>query len=324
MSVGSSKRKRDAEPDTEERQPRKARVIEGASDSQKSTGQSRQEKSERRSKKTKKAGKRGDAKAVPASETHPNSTTRNTDIQEDDLANGQDFISLSNAPAAALESQRKDEGEKSSAAKKKTKSKKKQESQRSTAAKVPDSKLENTEAEESSKQDQQAKFIVFVGNLPYSTTTEQIQVHFAKLAPFKVRHGTDKHTGKPKGFAFLEFEHYDRMKTCLKLYHHSMFDPDNPEQDGQQVHEERRQMTRRGRRINVELTAGGGGKSKQRSEKIKTKNQRLGEQRERRLLKEKAEKTKTAHERRDNPATGVNADAGDGDIHPSRAKLMKR
>lgn len=43
---------------------------------------------------------------------------------------------------------------------------------------------------------------------------------------------------KCRGFGFIEFDHYDRMKTCLKLYHHSMFD------DGKYPP----------RRINVELT----------------------------------------------------------------------
>lgn len=43
---------------------------------------------------------------------------------------------------------------------------------------------------------------------------------------------------KCRGFAFIEFENYDRMKTALKLYHHSNFD------DGKYPP----------RRINVELT----------------------------------------------------------------------
>lgn len=29
---------------------------------------------------------------------------------------------------------------------------------------------------------------------------------------------------KSKGYAFLEFDGYDHMKTCLKLFHHSNFD----------------------------------------------------------------------------------------------------
>jgi nucleolar protein 6 len=43
---------------------------------------------------------------------------------------------------------------------------------------------------------------------------------------------------KSKGIAFVEFEGYDHMKTCLKLFHHSMFD------DGLSP----------ARKINVELT----------------------------------------------------------------------
>ena len=53
-----------------------------------------------------------------------------------------------------------------------------------------------------------------------------------------IRHRTEKEGGKSKGFAFLEFEGYDRMKTCLKLYQGSNFD------DG----------TTPARRLNVELT----------------------------------------------------------------------
>lgn len=76
------------------------------------------------------------------------------------------------------------------------------------------------------------------GNLPYSATHSSIVQHFAKVQPVSIRHRTNKSTGKSKGFAFLEFSRYDRMKTCLKLYHHSMFD--NGETPG--------------RRLNVELT----------------------------------------------------------------------
>jgi nucleolar protein 6 len=73
------------------------------------------------------------------------------------------------------------------------------------------------------------RFIVFVGNLPYSTTDDSLKEHFKSLQPFTLRHRTDPATKKSKGFAFLEFEGYDRMKTALKLYHHSYFDPEAPE-----------------------------------------------------------------------------------------------
>ncbi|KAJ9630934.1 hypothetical protein H2203_001462 [Taxawa tesnikishii (nom. ined.)] len=101
--------------------------------------------------------------------------------------------------------------------------------------------VEGNPAEEpASKQ----RFIVFIGNLPYTATTESITKHFASISPTSVRHLTDPATGKSKGYAFLEFTNYDRMKTCLKLYHHTTFDSGAGGEKGQ-------------RKINVELTAGG-------------------------------------------------------------------
>ena len=63
------------------------------------------------------------------------------------------------------------------------------------------------------------------GNLPYSADKDSLTKHFEKIAPVSVRVATqiDKPT-KCRGFGFIEFDNYDRMKTCLKLYHHSMFD----------------------------------------------------------------------------------------------------
>lgn len=77
------------------------------------------------------------------------------------------------------------------------------------------------------------------GNLPNTATDESIRTHFAKINPKSIRHRKEKETGKSKGFAFLEFEGYDRMKTCLKLYHQSNFE------DG----------TSPTRELNVELTS---------------------------------------------------------------------
>lgn len=59
-----------------------------------------------------------------------------------------------------------------------------------------------------------------------------------KINPKSIRHRKEKDTGISKGFAFLEFEGYDRMKTCLKLYHQSNFE------DGESP----------ARKLNVELT----------------------------------------------------------------------
>jgi nucleolar protein 6 len=153
------------------------------------------------------------------------------------------------------------------------------------------------------------RFIVFVGNLPYKTTDSSLLKHFAKLQPFTLRHRTDPKTQKSKGFAFLEFENYDRMKTCLKIYHHSMFDPEaldrgeapidpeKPQPEQQSVDGRGRKKKETARKINVELTAGGGGnKAEGRKEKIKEKNVRLEEQRKRRAELERKEKEKERKE----------------------------
>ena len=63
------------------------------------------------------------------------------------------------------------------------------------------------------------------GNLPFSATTASVTKHFASVQPKSVRHLTQKDNPlRSKGIAFVEFENYDRMKTCLKLLHHSNFD----------------------------------------------------------------------------------------------------
>lgn len=138
---------------------------------------------------------------------------------------------------------------------------------------------------------------------------------------------------KARGFAFLEFEAYDRMKTCLKLYHHSSFD------DGKSP----------ARRINVELTyvfsflpplpqkwneanygwhsaGGGGSKSTARKEKLKEKNSKLQQERERdakeSMKKKKGEKD--GGESKQGKEAEAEAGPGDdfGDIHPSRRVRM--
>ncbi|PPJ52209.1 hypothetical protein CBER1_09755 [Cercospora berteroae] len=205
-----------------------------------------------------------------------------------------------------------------------------------------------------------SRFIVFVGNLPFKTTDSSLEKHFAKLQPFTLRHRTDPKTKKSKGFAFLEFENYDRMKTCLKVFHHSLFDPEAidrgevvpdptaPEKgDESGMHPDRRNggagkgrgKKDTARRINVELTAGGGGgKSGERKERIREKNVRLNEQRERRAELEKKEKAKKERQEGGKDKGGKErkekkvesgggttaAGAADGDIHPARLAMMGR
>jgi RNA recognition motif-containing protein len=52
---------------------------------------------------------------------------------------------------------------------------------------------------------------IYVGNIPWSTTEEQLREHFAKIGSVRaVRIVTDRDTGRPKGFAFVEMENSDQ------------------------------------------------------------------------------------------------------------------
>ncbi|CAH0039394.1 unnamed protein product [Clonostachys solani] len=138
------------------------------------------------------------------------------------------------------------------------------------------------------------RHIVFVGNLPFSATVATITAHFASLSPISVRCLKNKNDDKPcRGIAFVEFGKVWHMRTCLDKFHHSMFE------DGVSP----------ARRINVELTAGGGGKNKNRQDKIREKNEKLDENRSKRIEKEKVAKEE-------------NRQSGDHNmedaIHPSR------
>ncbi|KAJ6504383.1 hypothetical protein DFH09DRAFT_1335399 [Mycena vulgaris] len=113
------------------------------------------------------------------------------------------------------------------------------------------------------------RFILFVGNLKYTTTAEAVKAHFAACdPPPTVRLRSPKAVpGKPvnksKGCAFVEFSHRNALQQGLKLH----------------------QSELEGRKINVELTVGGGGKSDTRLNKLKERNKGLFDQRKDRIEK---------------------------------------
>ena len=98
-------------------------------------------------------------------------------------------------------------------------------------------------------------YIVFIGQLAYTTTKEDLLAHVKeelgkefKVTPetCKIRLLTDAKTSKSRGMAFLETSDPEMLYAALKL-HHTMLD---------------------GRRLNVERSAGGGRET--RKEKLKT------------------------------------------------------
>jgi len=130
--------------------------------------------------------------------------------------------------------------------------------------------------DKSSKADSKSKqrFILFVGNLSYRTTSESILSHFSSCpTPPTVRLLTSRSKGpngatteRTKGCAFLEFSEGKSLQAALKLHHSEL----------------------EGRRINVELTAGGGGKGENRKNKVRKRNQTLEEERKKRALNPKS------------------------------------
>ncbi|KAI9229216.1 MAG: hypothetical protein DHS80DRAFT_22585 [Piptocephalis tieghemiana] len=130
------------------------------------------------------------------------------------------------------------------------------------------------EGKRKEKSKAQPRFIVFAGNLPFNVSKEDLQGYFASAGEVKsVRLMTDRVTGKPKGFAFVEFTTSASLGHALHL-HHTQF---------------------KGRQINVELTAGGGGKSEGRKTKLREKNEKLDLERQKHAeRKEQEEGTKHA------------------------------
>ncbi|RUS74648.1 hypothetical protein EGW08_017581 [Elysia chlorotica] len=95
------------------------------------------------------------------------------------------------------------------------------------------------------------KYVLFIGNLPFDITREQLEEHFRKTGGIKsIRIPREKTTDKGRGFAYMEFDGRISHGIALRLH----------------------QTTLGGRKINVEFTSIGGGKSEARKEKLKQKN----------------------------------------------------
>ena len=137
------------------------------------------------------------------------------------------------------------------------------------------------------------RFILFVGNLPYDIQQAELVSHFKAANPDRIRLRADK------GIAFLEFDNdnqeiQSKMEVALRMHH----------------------LTLRERKINVELTVGGGGNLKFRLEKIKSKNDKMNQDRNEKIRKTITTK-KDAKEKSAEPSP-----APTGGIHPDRARMI--
>ncbi|GAA97194.1 uncharacterized protein L969DRAFT_84378 [Mixia osmundae IAM 14324] len=149
------------------------------------------------------------------------------------------------------------------------KRKKEGESVASKDALSKEAKPEPGEEKAKSQPPKKVRLIVFVGNLAYDVTADQVAAHFEPCGEIpSVRLGTSKAAAegaqqvKSKGYAFVEFKQASSLQNALRL-HHSLIPPSK-------------------RKINVELTAGGGGKGEKRQAKIQANRKRLDTQREKR------------------------------------------
>ncbi|KAL6698507.1 hypothetical protein J3F84DRAFT_367867 [Trichoderma pleuroticola] len=301
QDLPAKKRKRgddDAEPANEVRKSKKPKSKE---DKKKKKEKKEKEKKERAEKKPKKD------KSKYNNKTRKEKKEERKDIQ--DLPEGMEIDddeasvkpkkaepeseSKTNGKMEAKKEQKKDKKEKKD--KKDKSSKKESNKEKSSSSKdVPQSgdviDLDSSSAQKAGRN------IVFVGNLPYSATAASITAHFATLKPVAVRCLTKKEDPKAcRGIAFVEFATPTHQRTCLDKFHHSMFE------DGISP----------ARKINVELTAGGGGNSQGRQEKINEKNKKLDENRAKRIEKEKTAKD-------ENQTNGKSSGSSRMDIHPSR------
>jgi RNA recognition motif-containing protein len=65
---------------------------------------------------------------------------------------------------------------------------------------------------------------LFVGNLPYDVTEAELRAHFAAIGPLSsLSLATDRDTGKPRGFAFVEFSARADAEDAIRRLNHQAF-----------------------------------------------------------------------------------------------------
>jgi RNA recognition motif-containing protein len=65
---------------------------------------------------------------------------------------------------------------------------------------------------------------LFVGNLPYSATEAALREHFSAIAPLSYIYlPIDRETGKPRGFAFVEFNDRAQAEAAIRRFNNELF-----------------------------------------------------------------------------------------------------
>jgi cold-inducible RNA-binding protein len=65
---------------------------------------------------------------------------------------------------------------------------------------------------------------LFVGNLPYETTEGEIREHFSAVgSPSYVYLPTDRESGRPRGFAFVEFDNQSQADEAIRRFNNQPF-----------------------------------------------------------------------------------------------------
>lgn len=142
----------------------------------------------------------------------------------------------------------------------------KQEQEKTKAVTSPEAG-EQEEKSQKSEGKTKKRYILFLGNLPFTVKEEDVKSHFrctGKDTIKQVRMLTKK-TGESKGCAFLEFNNKFSYWKALNL-HHSVI---------------------AGRKINVEVTCGGGGNGEKRQKRLRERKSKFRKGRKKNIKKMK-------------------------------------
>ncbi|OEJ88330.1 Nucleolar protein 6 [Hanseniaspora osmophila] len=166
------------------------------------------------------------------------------------------------------------------------------------------------------------RFLIFVGNLPYNVTKAELMNHFKNCSPDEIRVRPDK------GIAFLEFDpassDSQKLDTDEKDKNNKSTIKASNIQKRMDIALLQNKTMFQDRKINVELTAGGGGNSENRLSKIKTKNEKMEKERVERIdkmIKNNRSSASTASQ--DSKTSGNTSTTNTSGIHPDRLKMMK-